>query len=400
MFIAKINPTYMTQYYRTQMTLITRIFADFNINLRQSAKSALIRVLLFHFQFGQNWNIFSEKRSIFNLQSTIFNLKELNMAIKIGFIGCGGNANGHMNNITNNIENGVIVATCDLKEELANSAAQRNNAKAYTEHQKMLDEQNLDAVYISIPVFAHGQPELDVIERGLPFFVEKPVGIDMETAKTVEKAVKESGIITCVGYQLRYCGSAGLAKEMLKEENIGMVVAKYWSGTGRGDPNRWLRQMKRSGGQLLEQATHTIDMMRFLAGDIKEVYAMQANRNIPEIDCPDVNSVSFRFENGAVGSLTATWAYDPKDWSHANLVDILYDMALMQWSPGKLVVTKDGETNELNRPTRSIDQVFIDAVEKGDGSEILSPYSDAVKSMAVSIAANLSGAEGTPKKIT
>lgn len=321
------------------------------------------------------------------------------MAIKIGFIGCGGNANGHMNNITNNVENGVLVAVCDLREELANRASERYDAKAYTDHRKMLDEQDLDAVYISIPVFAHGKPELDVLERGLPFFVEKPVAIDMETAKAVEKVVKESGVITCVGYQLRYCGSAELARASLKNETIGIVVGKYWSGTGRGDPKRWTRQMKKSGGQLLEQATHTIDMMRYLAGEVKEVYAIQANRNIPQIDCPDVNSVAFRFENGAVGSLSTTWAYDPRDWSHANVVDILYDTALMQWDTGKIRVTKDGETNDQTKPGRSIDQVFVDAVEKGDGSEILSPYSDALKSMEISIAANRSATEGVPQKL-
>jgi len=321
------------------------------------------------------------------------------MAVKIGFIGCGGNANGHMNNITNNVKNGVIVATCDLQEELAQRASERYNAKAYTSHQKMLDEEELDAVYISIPVFAHGKPELDVIEHGLPFFVEKPVAIDMETAKSVKEAVTKSGVITCVGYQLRYSGSTELAKEVLKDETIGMAVAKYWSGTGIGDPNRWLRQMKKSGGQLLEQATHTIDMMRYLVGEIVEVYAIQANRHLPQIDCPDVNSVACRFENGAVGSLTAAWAFDPRDWSHANVIDILYNQAFVHWDTGKISVTKKGETHEQTKPGRSIDQVFIDAVEKDDGSEILSPYSDAVKSMAVSLAANKSAVEDAPQKL-
>lgn len=321
------------------------------------------------------------------------------MPIKIGFIGCGGNASGHMNRIANNVENSVIVATCDLKEGLAKRAAEQYNATAYTDHRKMLDEQELDAVYISIPVFAHGEPELDAIKHGLPFFVEKPVAIDMETAKSVEEAVKKSGLITCVGYQLRYLGSAKLVKEILEDEAIGMAVGKYWSGTGRGNPNRWTRQMDKSGGQLLEQATHTIDMMRYLVGEIEEVYTMQANRNIPQIDCPDVNSVALRFENGAVGSLSATWAYDPKDWSHANVIDLLYDKALIHWTTGKISITKDGESNEQTKPGKSIDQVFVDAVEKNDGSEILSPYSDAVKSMVVSLAANKSAIEGIPQKI-
>jgi len=53
----------------------------------------------------------------------------------------------------------------------------------------MLESETLDAVYVSLPVFAHGQPELDIIERKLPFFVEKPVAINMEIAKQIEEAV-------------------------------------------------------------------------------------------------------------------------------------------------------------------------------------------------------------------
>ncbi|HIE30113.1 TPA: Gfo/Idh/MocA family oxidoreductase, partial [Candidatus Poribacteria bacterium] len=179
----------------------------------------------------------------------------MSQEVKIGFIGCGGNAGGHMRTLMN-MEDVRIVATCDIVEELAARAAEQCNAQAYTNHKAMLERDDLDGIYISIPVFAHGQPELDTIQRGLPFFVEKPVAINMETAKIVESAVSNSGIITCVGYQLRYTGATDIAKEVLAGKTISMVIGKYWSGSGRGDPSRWVRQMNKSGGQLVEQATH------------------------------------------------------------------------------------------------------------------------------------------------
>ena len=153
----------------------------------------------------------------------------------------------------------------------------------------------MDAVYLSLPVFAHRQPELDVIERGLPFFVEKPVAINMEIAREVEAAVANAGLITCVGYQLRYLGSTQITQQILQGRTLNMVVGKYWCSTGHGDPNAWLRQMDRSGGQLVEQATHTIDMMRYMGGEVETVYAMQANRFLKETDCPDANSVALQF---------------------------------------------------------------------------------------------------------
>lgn len=293
-----------------------------------------------------------------------------------------------------NMDDVEIVAVCDIKEDLASSAAQQFDADAYTNHKVMLERKDLDAVYISIPVFAHGAPELDTIQRGLPFFVEKPVAIDMETAEKVREAVERNGIITCVGYQLRYMGTTDAAVKVLRGRTINMVVGRYWCGSGRGDPGTWLRQMDKSGGQIVEQATHTIDMMRYLVGEVKEVFAFQENRVLKRIDCPDVNSVCMKFESGALGSLTTTWAYDPSDWSNANILDILFEASLLHWAGGSLSVKPEPETPLEVKPGQSIDRVFVDAVKSGDSSNIRTPYSDAVKSLAVSLAINRSGRTG------
>ena len=318
--------------------------------------------------------------------------------IKIGFIGCGGNANGHMNQLAG-IEGARVVAVCDLQVERAQSAAEKHKADSYTAHQELLERDDLDAVYLSLPVFAHGQPELDVIERGLPFLVEKPVAINMDIAREVEAAVSNAGLLTCVGYQLRYLGSTKITQQILQGRTINMVVGKYWCSTGHGDPNAWLRQMNKSGGQLVEQATHTIDMMRYMGGEVETVYAMQANRFLKKTDCPDANSVSLQFTSGAVGSLTATWAY-AGDWSNANVLDLLYEEELLNWNPSRVLVQEDGEWVDKTEPSPTIDEVFVDAVRSGDASSILSPYSDAVKTLAISLAANQSAQENRPVAIS
>ena len=318
--------------------------------------------------------------------------------VKIGFIGCGGNANGHLQHLSN-MENVQIVATCDIEATRASSCAASYNANPYTDHKKMLEREILDAVYISLPVFAHGQPELDVIECKLPFFVEKPVAINMEIANEIEKAVAAASLITCVGYQLRYLGSTQLARQILDSNMVSIVVGKYWSGTGRGASGSWLHQMSMSGGQLVEQATHTIDMMRYLVGEVEAVYAIQTNRILKDIDCPDNNCVTLKFKNGAIGSLTASWSYDPSDWSHANVLDILYDDRFMHWDADNLQVKEHGKLVSKRARGPSIDEVFVDAVYTCDSSRILSPYSDAVKSLEISLAANQSAQEGVPVQL-
>ena len=319
--------------------------------------------------------------------------------VKIGFIGCGGNANGHMRRLSE-LEGVRIVATCDVQAERAQNAAGSYSAQPYTNHNLMLERDDLDGIYLSLPVFAHGTPELDVIARGLPFLVEKPVAVNMETARQIEEAVNAAGIITCVGYQLRYLGSTQLAREVLREKVVNIAIGKYWSGSGRGDPNAWQRQMSKSGGQILEQATHTIDMMRYLVGEVEEVYAISANRALKEIDCPDNNCVTMKFANGAVGSLTTSWSYDSRDWSHANVLDILYENQLIHWSVGGLDVREEGEVVTRTAPGPSIDEIFVDAIRDGNASKIRSPYSDAVKSLAISLAAIRSGETGKPVSVS
>ncbi len=317
---------------------------------------------------------------------------------RIGFIGCGGNASGHMRQLSK-LPDARLVAVCDIAEDRAKQAAEAHQAEAYTDYHKMLERPDLDAVYLSLPVFAHGEPEMAVIERGLPFLVEKPVARTMQTARRVEEAVRRRGLMTAVGYQLRYMGGTVAARQELAGKTVSLAVGKYWCGSGRGNPDHWVRQMALSGGQLLEQATHTIDMMRYLLGEVKEVYTRRAARQLSEIDCADTHVVALEFESGAIGSLTTTWAYDPSDWSHANVLDIAYDQSLLHWTGGKVAITEKKETRDVEAPGRGIDEVFVEAVRTKNPALIKSPYSDAVKSLAVSLAMNESADEGRPVRV-
>jgi len=315
----------------------------------------------------------------------------------IGFIGCGGNARGHMRRVREN-PGARVVAVCDVVEEAARRAAADSGAEPYTDLRRLLDRTDLHAVYLSLPVFAHGEPELAVIERGLPFLVEKPVAIDMATAREIEARVAASGLTTAVGYQLRYGATVDAARQELAGKRIGLVNGRYWCDTGTGSPDHWLRQMARSGGQLVEQATHTVDMMRCLAGEVTEVFCAWTSQVLHHIDCPDFNAVALRFAGGAVGSLTTSWAFR-QGWEHTNAIDILYEGSLMSWSLGRLCLYREGQVEERALPAAGIDDVFIEAVRTGDASRIRSPYADAARTLAVTLAMNRSAVEGRPVRV-
>jgi len=315
--------------------------------------------------------------------------------IKVAFIGAGGNASGHMKQV-NEIEGTEIVAICDVMEERANERAAEYGASAYTEVRTMLDREEMDALYVSVPPFAHYDAEIMAVEKGVHLFVEKPVALTIEKALEIHAAIERAGVLSCVGYQLRYSETVDRAKQFLQGRTIAMVTSNRWGGV---PPTPWWKVMAQSGGQLVEQTTHQVDMIRCLAGEIVEVYATYALRTLNDVeglDIPDVGAIAFRFENGAIGSLTTSCALT-KGGGMGDL-NILVKDAVLKWGYGSISAAP-GEYPELEgtlAPPPSIDAVFIEAVKTGDGSKIRSPYSDALRSLDVTLAANRSAAERRP----
>ncbi len=317
--------------------------------------------------------------------------------LRVGVIGCGGIAQGHLRAIHAH-PHARVAAVCDLNPEAVARAAEKFEAEPYVDYQALLARDDLDAAYLCLPPFAHGEVDLAVIERGLPFLVQKPVALDMGTARAIGTAARAKGLTTCVGYQLRYSGATDAARERLAGRTVGLANGYYWCGSGRST-GHWLVQRAKSGGQVVEQATHTLDMLRYLVGEVRSVYALQARRILTDTDCPDVNALALQFESGAVGTFTATWALDGADWSQANLCEITYDDSRLRWSAGGLTVVHGSAVQSENRSDASIDVAFLNAVRLNDRSLIRSDYDDATRTLAVTLAADESAHTGKPVEV-
>ena len=314
--------------------------------------------------------------------------------VRLGFIGTGGNSNRHMRELST-IEGTALVAFCDVVAEKSENAAKQYNGRSYTDYNVMLAEENLDAVYISIPPFAHGAPERAVIDAGLPMFVEKPVHIDAAEALEIAALVEEKGIITAAGYQERYLDIIDKAKELLEERRVGFFMG-YWMG---GMPGGWWREKAKSGGQVMEQTTHEIDMARYLFGEVKRVYAVERKGLIPnaDYDVEEASAVSMEFESGVFGVMFSA-CFIQAGMRRSGL-DIFCEDGSLEYHLRNSVVLSTSEGVQKwdvkNKCTIDMDATFIEAVRTGDGSKIRSPYPDAAKSALLSIAANESLATGT-----
>ena len=209
--------------------------------------------------------------------------------------------------------------------------------------------------------------------------------------------MREAGVLSCVGYQLRYTGIAQQAKAFLTGRTIGMTAVHRWGGLP-GTP--WWRVMSQSGGQIVEQTTHQVDLLRYLVGEVAEVHAYYALRTLDDeddLDIPDVHAINLKFETGAIGSLTSTCTF--RNGGGTGLMSFILNDMRAEFGPDGLVLHPQtaADPGPVQRDLGDIDEVFIDAVRSGDGSAVLSDYEDGVRSLDVTLAANRSAESGRPE---
>lgn len=318
------------------------------------------------------------------------------MSIKVGFVGAGNKANGHMKAL-NEIEDVDITAICDVSEDTARRVAEEQKATAYTDYKEMIDKEDLDAMYVVVPTFAHFDAEVLAVQKGIHLFGEKPVAPTMEKALEILEAVKKAGVISCVGYQLRYFGFIQQARQFLTDKEVAMAICSRHHGYAK---TPWWRVMAQSGGQIVEQTTHQIDMLRYLIGEVDEVhayYALRAMQDVENFDIPDVYALNLKFSNGAIGSLTSACMME-KGGGGSGTQFLLTDSLAVSFGRDGIEVSPDEGVTVPDLPENgNIDAVFMDAIRRNDPSQILSDFEDGVRSLDICLAANKSAETGKPE---
>lgn len=313
--------------------------------------------------------------------------------IRIGVVGAGIIAAEHMKHIHRN-ERAELAAVCDVAPGAAEAAVKQYGGKAYTDYNTMLEQEQLDALFICVPPFAHGDMEEKAAAKGIHLLVEKPLGLSMEEVRRKADVLEQSGIITGSGYCLRYMESVQRAKRYLEGKEIAMVRAYRFGGL---PPNVWWVDHAKSGGQLVEQSTHNLDMMLYLAGDVRRVSADMAlllSRDVPGITTPDAASVNMVFESGALGHIDTGFFPQPDGRASLEIMGRNFRLTL----EGQDLTILEPEQTTILRGKGDFyqmqDDAFIRAVETGDRSLILADYTQALRTLEVTLAANESAKTG------
>ena len=324
--------------------------------------------------------------------------------LKIGFIGVGGVAQPHLNTL-NSMEGVTISAVCDAFADRAQSVGEKFEATVYTEYEKLLQNAHLDGVYVCLIPGVHGTIELDLAQAGLPFYIEKPVHLELDACARVLDQIEKTPVINSVGYHWRYgAGSQGV-KNFLEGRKISLVQG-YWDGGFVGAP--WWRKLDLSGGQLVEQATHIVDLARYFAGEVKTVYSSATRGAMTEIEGYDITDASVTnlvFDSGAVGFISTGCIGEVEGDSKVDLT--IKGRAFNAWSNSDAGRwnSKDGGKGEVKGDQPWSDQLgngdraFIAAIQSGDQSKILSDYRSGAQTLAVTLAANQSMESGEPVEV-
>lgn len=323
--------------------------------------------------------------------------------MRIGFVGVGGVAQTHLKNLSQ-MDGVQIAAVCDIVPERVQQVADVYGAKGYGDYKEMLAGESLDACYVCVIPVAHAEIELDLAKAKIPFYGEKPVHLDLDVCARVIEAVEANSVINSVGYHWRYTDPIREAQAWVAQHRVSIVEGWWYGGFVSGP---WWRQMKLSGGQIVEQSTHVVDSMRFVAGEVHTVFgagSFGAMEEIENYDIHDTSIVTMMFDSGAIGQLTTGCIAEKhgggkvgitakgRDWA----AEIGTNKAVLKDAEGSREVADEvswGDQLGLG------DQAFVQAVRSNSMEGVTSPYVSGAQTLAITLAANESIASGAPVKV-
>lgn len=286
-------------------------------------------------------------------------------SVRVAIVGCGRMGAERANQAA---RAGATVAYCvDTDEERARTLATQFQSSPISNADSM-QWRDIQAVFVCTPPSLRAVA-LDAVAAGVAVFVEKPVGLTKNDGTVLAEAIQRRPVINAVGYMNRYRPSVHAAREFAKASTLSAVAA-HWACKRYAVP--WWEHPELSGGPFNEQATHLVDLCRYVAGDIAEVRAFAGpagdEHNIARA------AVAMRFENGAVGTLVYTCEADDKHIG-LHIVTAHGAMELRGWNFAVAGADDGAEPNPFELETRA----FLAAVAAGDGRTILCDVADAIK---------------------
>jgi predicted dehydrogenase len=236
--------------------------------------------------------------------------------VEFALIGTGGIAQSYLSAFENNPE-AKLVAVADIRQESAAAVASKMNCKAFRTHSELLEHApKFDAVIICTPPSTHEDLVIDFAHAGVNILCEKPFTITPESARNMVREAKASGVMLTMASKFRYVDDVIRARSIMSSGILGdMVLFENAFATRVDMSNRWNSKPDVSGGGvLIDNGTHSVDLMRYFLGPLDEVHCVEGKR-VQGLAVEDTVRVFVRSSAGVMGSVDLSWSLNKElDW--------------------------------------------------------------------------------------
>ena len=238
--------------------------------------------------------------------------------INFALVGCGRIAKRHSELLgMGQIENARLAAVCDLVESKAKAIGQQFSVPYFTDMHDMMAAGGIDAVVVLTESGNHAKNVVDLARYGKHIIVEKPMALTLDDADAMIRACDNAGVKLFVVKQNRFNVPVVKLRSAMEEGRFGKLVLGTvrvrWCRTQEYyDQAPWRGTWAMDGGVLTNQASHHVDMLEWMMGEVDSVFARSINA-LANIEAEDTAVVTLKFRNGALGIIEATTAARPKD---------------------------------------------------------------------------------------
>ncbi|MGI8787681.1 MAG: Gfo/Idh/MocA family protein [Pyrinomonadaceae bacterium] len=201
-----------------------------------------------------------------------------------------------------------LVAVADVNQESAKAFAEPFAAKSFSDYKTLAENSEIDAVIISTPPNTHPEIAMFFMQKGVNVLCEKPLCLSVAEAKQMIETAEKSNVVFTMATKFRYCEDVVKAKAILASGVLGEVVQFENAFTAKVDMSkRWNSNSEISGGGvLMDNGTHSVDIIRYFLGAITDVLALETS-GTQNLSVDENVKLLAKTENGIAASVDLTW---------------------------------------------------------------------------------------------
>jgi predicted dehydrogenase len=270
--------------------------------------------------------------------------------IRIGLIGGGAIADAHIRGYRAFAETVLPAAVADAAPDVAQRRAAELGVPAHTDYEQLIAQVELDAVDICLPHHLHANAIVTAAEAGLHVLCEKPLCLTSTEAERVRAAVEQNGVTLMCAHNQLFLPTVAKARELLAGGTLGELYQVRTTDCFRNDfdPHTmgWRASALTSGGgELIDTGYHPTYLLLELAGSTPvEVVAMLARHRLTFAEGEDSAQLLVRFDNGVIGQLTTSWAFDPPPATER--FSVIGELGTLRGTETSLTLTLNGRPSE------------------------------------------------------